>query len=57
MPRPVKYEEPIRTFTVRIPRELHRKIKLHSIQNEMSMTDYIVSLISKDLEKKEHLNE
>lgn len=40
-----------KTITVRISEDLHRAIKIKIAQEGVSLKDYVVSLIQKDLEK------
>ena len=51
MARPVKITEPTKPFTVRIPTELHRKLKVHAFENGLTMNDYIIRLIQQDIKK------
>lgn len=37
--------------------ELYKKIKLHIIEKDMTLKDYIIGLISKDLEKESENND
>lgn len=40
-----------KTITIRIPKDLHRNIKIRAAQKGMSLKDYIVDLVQKDFEK------
>ncbi|WP_214720685.1 toxin-antitoxin system HicB family antitoxin [Exiguobacterium sp. s192] len=40
-----------KTITVRISEDLHKAIKIKIAQEGVSLKDYVVSLIQKDLEK------
>lgn len=43
----------IKTFTLRLDDELHKQLKYLSVELEMSINEYIVELIKKDLENRE----
>jgi len=43
-------EERKRT-TMLLPKSLHIKAKVHALENGLSLTDYFVSLLKKDLKK------
>ena len=38
-----------KTITIRIDEDLHKKIKIHIAQQGLSLKDYIVGLMLKDL--------
>lgn len=40
---------PEKTITVRIPEDLHRAIKIKIAQKGVSLKDYLVDLVEKDL--------
>lgn len=39
-----------KTITIRIDADLHKQIKMHIAEKEISLKDFIVDLIKKDLE-------
>lgn len=45
-----------KTMTIRLDEDLHKKIKLKSIQEGKTVKDYILGLVLKDLEKESNKN-
>lgn len=43
--------EKLRNIVLRVDNELHKQIKLHVIEQESTIQEYVVGLIKKDLEK------
>lgn len=41
----------IKAFTLRLENELHKKIKIKTAKEEITMQDYIISLIEKDMKE------
>ena len=44
-------EEPWVQLATRIPKDLHRKLKLHCVQSDTSVMDFVVSSIEEKLAK------
>ena len=44
-----------KSFTMRMPAALHKRMKWYVINNDISMKEYINELIEKDLDRKEAL--
>lgn len=42
-----------KTITIRITEELHKEIKLKCVQEGVTLKDYLVELIEKDLKENE----
>lgn len=42
-----------KTITIRVSEELHKEIKIKIAQEGMSLKDYVLDLIEKDLKKAE----
>ena len=42
----------MKAITLRMTDEFHKQLKLRMVEEEKTMQDYIIGLISKDLEKK-----
>lgn len=49
--------EELVTINVRLPKELHRKAKLHSVVNDENMTQLIRRLLAAEMEKHPELDE
>lgn len=49
--KPAKKEQTVRT-TLDLPRSIHKAIKIATAQKEMTVKDYIVSLVKGDLKLK-----
>src|SRR2546429_267341 len=48
---PSRSDEPWVQLATRIPKELHRRLKLHCVQTDTSVMDFVVSALEKKLEK------
>ena len=42
----------MRTITVRMPDELHRKLKVRMAEEERTIQNHIINLVSNDLDKR-----
>lgn len=42
----------MKRIVIEMENELHKAVKVHAFQNEISMKDYLTNLITKDLESK-----
>lgn len=42
-----------KNIVIRVTPELHKEVKIYAAGKEMTIQDYVISLIRKDLEKKE----
>ena len=49
--KPVPPKEPIVRITVDVYKSMHRAIKIRAIDNDMTIREYIISLVEKDLKK------
>ena len=47
-----KRDEPIAQLATRVPKELHRRLKLHCVTNDISVMDFVVKAIEKKLGRK-----
>ena len=47
-----KAEEAWTQLATRIPKELHRRLKLHCVTNDISVMDFVVKAIEKKLGRK-----
>jgi predicted HicB family RNase H-like nuclease len=47
-----KAEEPWTQLATRIPKELHRHLKLHCVTNDTSVMEFVVKAIEERLRKK-----
>lgn len=45
-----------KTMTIRLDEELHKKIKLKSVQENKTIKDYILDLVLKDLREEDKKN-
>lgn len=43
----------LKTITLRVDDELHKKIKLETVKEEITIQNYITELVKKDLKSKE----
>lgn len=48
---------PEKTITIRVSDELHRQIKIKIAQDGISLKDYVINLIEKDLAKEKETNQ
>lgn len=46
-------DRPLKTITLRITPEFHKRLKLTALELDTSMTEYIMDLIEKDMKKRE----
>ncbi|HLY38847.1 MAG TPA: hypothetical protein VKU61_12475 [Candidatus Binatia bacterium] len=44
-----KQDEPLSQLATRIPKELHRELKLHCVQADMKLMDFVVAAIREKL--------
>ena len=44
-----KTDEPISQLATRIPKELHRRLKLHCVTHEIAVQDFVVEAIEEKL--------
>lgn len=42
----------VKSITVHVPEELHKKVKLRASMENITIKDYIISLVRKDLANK-----
>ncbi len=42
-----------KTITIRVPEELHKAIKYRILEKNLTLKDYLVDLIQKDLKKED----
>ena len=42
----------MKTLTLRLTEEFHKELKIKCVQDGVDMTNYIISLIKNDMEKK-----
>jgi predicted HicB family RNase H-like nuclease len=47
-----KTEEVLTQLATRIPKELHRRLKLHCVTNEIAVQDFVVEAIEEKLGRK-----
>ena len=47
-----KTDELISQLATRIPKDLHRRLKLHCVTNDISVMDFVVKAIEKKLGRK-----
>ena len=47
-----KTEEPLTQLATRIPKELHRRLKLHCVTNDTSVMEFVVEAIEEKLGRK-----
>ncbi len=47
-----KADEPWTQLATRIPKELHRRLKLHCVTNEIAVQDFVVEAIEEKLGRK-----
>ena len=47
-----KTEEPWTQLATRIPKELHRRLKLHCVTNDIMVQDFVVEAIQEKLGRK-----
>ena len=45
-------EEPLTQLATRIPKELHRRLKLHCVTHDTSVMDFVVEAIEEKLGRK-----
>lgn len=43
----------IKTITLRLSDDLHKKLKLYAVKEETTMQDFIISLVEENLKKSE----
>ena len=44
-----KVEEPLTQLATRIPKDLHRRLKLHCVTNEVSVMEFVVQAVEAKL--------
>ena len=47
-----KTDEPIAQLATRIPKELHRRLKLHCVTHEIAVQDFVAEAIEEKLGRK-----
>ena len=47
-----KTDEPIAQLATRIPKELHRRLKLHCVTHEIAVQDFVTQAIEEKLGRK-----
>ena len=47
-----KAEEPLTQLATRIPKELHRRLKVHCVTREIAVQDFVVQAIEERLGRK-----
>jgi len=47
-----KTEEPLTQLATRIPKELHRRLKLHCVTNDIAVMEFVVEAIEEKLGRK-----
>ena len=47
-----KTDEPITQLATRIPKELHRRLKLHGVPHEIAVQDFVTQAIQEKLGRK-----
>ncbi|PYP68804.1 MAG: hypothetical protein DMD36_11985 [Gemmatimonadetes bacterium] len=50
-----KTDEPISQLATRIPKELHRRLKLHCVTHEIAVQDFVTQAIEEKLGRKTRL--
>ena len=45
-------DEPVTQLATRIPKELHRRLKLHCVTNDIMVQDFVVAAIEEKLGRK-----
>ena len=45
-------DEPVSQLATRIPKELHRRLKLHCVMHEIAVQDFVVAAIEEKLGRK-----
>ena len=48
----VERDEPIAQLATRIPKDLHRRLKLHCVTNDIMIQDFVVEAIEEKLGRK-----
>lgn len=48
----VKTEEPLTQLATRIPKQLHRRLKLHCVTQDIALMDFVVAAIEEKLGRK-----
>ena len=46
-----KADEPIAQLATRIPKELHRRLKLHCVTHEIALQDFVVEAVEEKLRR------
>ncbi len=46
-----KADEPIAQLATRIPKELHRRLKLHCVTHEIAVQDFVTQAVDKKLRR------
>jgi len=47
-----KTDEPVTQLATRIPKDLHRRLKLHCVTHEIAVQDFVVEAIEEKLGRK-----
>ena len=47
-----KRDEPIAQLATRVPKELHRRLKLHCVTNDIAVMEFVVEAIEEKLGRK-----
>ena len=47
-----KADEPVTQLATRIPKDLHRRLKLHSVTKDIAVMDFVVAAIEEKLGRK-----
>ena len=47
-----KTEEPLTQLATRIPKEVHRRLKLHCVTHEIAVQDFVVEALKEKLGRK-----
>jgi predicted HicB family RNase H-like nuclease len=50
-----EHDEPIDQLATRIPKELHRRLKLHCVTHEIAVQDFVTQAIEEKLGRKTRL--
>ncbi len=50
-----KTDEPVTQLATRIPKDLHRRLKLHCVTHEIAVQDFVVEAIEEKLGRKARL--
>ena len=45
-------DEPVAQLATRIPKELHRRLKLHSVTNDIAVMEFVVEALEEKLGRK-----